>query len=181
MIHFQIYTAFLTYVQSSCVICLVTCLPTGRGCRKTLQTGYSWWVMPHNQSIGWSGSEIRSWTNWPEEASDLSIIHLCPHLLQLNVSVLSSSIKFCAVDKAGRCYRFVSPAWTEYHAHSSLCLLESPAHRNKRRAHCTRSVSPLKVSGTQTKLLWRWVMGSTGPDWICFEDKPGVFKRQHNG
>lgn len=151
-----------------------TCLPAGCCCGRMLKTGFSWWLMPQNQSIGRCGSEIRCQANWPEGASDLSIIHLCPHLVPLNVSVVTSSIKFTTIDKAGRCDQFVSPARAEYHAHSSLCILETPAHRNKHRAHCTRSVSPLKVSGTQTKLLWRWVMGSTGPYWICFEDEPGV-------
>lgn len=161
------------------VVWLVRRLPTG--CRKVLQTGFSWWVMPHNQSIGWSRSEIRSWTYWPEEASDLSIIHLCPHLGQLDDSVLISSIKFCARWQSRQMPSVCQSSLAGHHAHPTLCILETPAHRSKHRAHCTRFGSPLNVSGTQTKLLWRWVMGSTGPHWICFEDNRGVFKRQHNG
>lgn len=60
-------------------------LPVGQGWRRKLRPGFSWWLMPQNQSIGQCGSEIRSWTRWPEEASDLPTIHLCPHLVLLNV------------------------------------------------------------------------------------------------
>lgn len=60
-------------------------LPTGHDQRRKLQPGFSWWLMPHNQSIGQWGSEIRSWTRWPEEACDPAIIHLCPHRVPLNV------------------------------------------------------------------------------------------------
>lgn len=68
---------------------------------------------------------------------------------------LSSSIKVSYADKAGRCYQFVCPAWpirtyntTPTPLFSSLFLsLETLAHHNRHRAHCTK---PLKVSGPQT-------------------------------
>ena len=60
-------------------------LPMSQGWRRKPQPGSGWWLMPHNQSIGRWGSEIRRWTRRPEEACDLPTIHLCPHLVLLNV------------------------------------------------------------------------------------------------
>lgn len=41
--------------------------------RKKLWPGFSWWLMPHNQSIGQWRSEIRSWSRWPEELNHPSL------------------------------------------------------------------------------------------------------------
>lgn len=97
---------------------------------------------------------------------------------------LSSSIKFSSTDKAGRCcYLFVHPAWPirkKYHVHLplflSLCSLKNLVHGKWQRWHCTDPIAPFKVSRPQTKLFQRWVMRSTGPYWIYFEDNPGVLK-----
>lgn len=60
-------------------------LPGSQGWIRKQQLGFTSWQMPHNQLIGQWGSEIRNWTHWPPEACDLSTIHLCPHVVPLNV------------------------------------------------------------------------------------------------
>lgn len=59
-------------------------LPVGQGWRRKWWPGFTWWLMPHNQSICQRWLEIRSWTFWSAEVSDPSTIHLCPHLVLQN-------------------------------------------------------------------------------------------------
>lgn len=141
--------------------------------RKKLWPGFSWWLMPHNQSIGQWRSEIRSWSRWPEELNHPSLssslsywtlgaqrVHqtlLCWQSRQMLSVCLSGLAYYDILSRPLLSLSLFSAAWRTWSiARGVEDNSEPPA--------------PFKVSGPQTKLPWRWVMGSTGPRWICFED-----------
>lgn len=164
-------------------------LPGSRGWIRKQQLGFTSWQMPHNQLIGQWESEIRNWTHWPLEACDLSTIHLCPHVVPLNVwrsdlplksppltkqadAAIGLSIQIGLLGHNTTPTSFSLPLQT---ADPGL-QFGDPGPSQKTQKTLCQVYGPFQMTESQTKLFQRWVMGSTGPYWKCLKDNSGLFE-----